>query len=116
MEKSSIILTQRTESNVYHWKHYEIKIPINLDFNDEQKKQLIYDAWSNDRNLPTSYAREYASIDQLSKFVRFEEMALAKKKGVCYFVLSFKANCSQRDKLISNIEQCFSNCDIILLK
>ena len=74
-------------------RRLSILLRIPYDFEDEDLKDLIYDEWSENHNLPEALSAEaYNLLEKLKHFLKLNEMILIQKRGCSYVQIISEMN------------------------
>ena len=74
-------------------RRLSILLRIPYDFEDEDLKDLIYDEWSENHNLPEALSAEaYNLLEKLKHFLKLNEMIVIQKRGCCYVQIISEMN------------------------
>ena len=74
-------------------RRLSILLRIPYDFEDEDLKDLIYDEWSENHNLPEALSTEaYNLLEKLKHFLKLNEMILIQKRGYSYVQIISEMN------------------------
>ena len=74
-------------------RRLSILLRIPYDFEDEDLKDLIYDEWSENHNLPEALSTEaYNLLEKLKHFLKLNEMILIQKRGCSYVQIISEMN------------------------
>ena len=74
-------------------RRLSILLSIPYDFEDEDLKDLIYDEWSENHNLPEALSAEaHNLLEKLKHFLKLNEMILIQKRGYSYVQIISEMN------------------------
>ncbi len=78
-------------TSFYPLYQVDLRIPIDLDFNDEKEKKLIYSTWRNERNVPAKYQQVHNIISQLNDKTTIHDISIVKcRDGLIFFSVVYR--------------------------
>lgn len=89
-----------------------VRIPIELDFNNEEAKSAIYESWRRERNLPYSYMElreKIAKLKDLRKSAGYFELNLTQTRKGCFVSIILSGVPEKRKEIETFLKDVFGS-------
>ena len=113
-EEFEVRITRYTNNTSYYpYYQVDLRIPIDLDFDNQEEKILIYRTWREEQNVPEKYQQAHYYISQLQDRHKLFDIPIVKKMDGSTFLSIIYTQIHNIDSVLAELEKVFQHINVV---